>query len=223
MNGVFLMDNLDSIGKRVRHLRVKNKMTQEQLASSLEMSPANISSYERDKSIPPSDTLATIADILHTTTAYLLLKTDNPELENKNAIITQSNLVPLIGSICAGNGIIADELIEEYIMYPFPKKSIPDFALRVQGNSMVNAGIHDNDIVYLKKANWAEYNGQIVAVIVGGEEGSLKRMRWSQNSPYIQLTPENNDYETLEVLPSDIRVCGLYMGHFHIAEEGYNE
>ncbi|MCM3294250.1 helix-turn-helix domain-containing protein [Paenibacillus sp. MER 180] len=217
------MDNLDSIGKRVRHLRVKNKMTQEQLASSLEMSPANISSYERDKSIPPSDTLATIADILHTTTAYLLLKTDNPELENKNAIITQSNLVPLIGSICAGNGIIADELIEEYIMYPFPKKSIPDFALRVQGNSMVNAGIHDNDIVYLKKANWAEYNGQIVAVIVGGEEGSLKRMRWSQNSPYIQLTPENNDYETLEVLPSDIRVCGLYMGHFHIAEEGYNE
>ncbi|EJW17553.1 helix-turn-helix domain-containing protein [Paenibacillus alvei] len=217
------MDNLDSIGKRIRHLRVKNKMTQEQLASSLEMSPANISSYERDKSIPPSDTLSTIADILHTTTAYLLLKTDNPELENKKSIITQSNLIPLIGSICAGNGIIADELIEEYIMYPFHKKSIPDFALRVQGNSMMNAGIHHNDIVYLKKANWAEYNGQIVAVIVGGEEGSLKRMRWSQSSPYIHLEPENKDYETLEVLPSDIRVCGLYMGHFHIPEEGYNE
>lgn len=122
--------------------------------------------------------------------------------------------IPLIGSICAGDGIIANEEVEDYLSYPFPTQSQPDFALRVKGESMVNAGILNNDIVFFKKASWPEFNGQIVAVIVNGEEGTLKRMRWTENSSKFILSPENDLYQSKEVTPNEIVVCGVYAGHF---------
>lgn len=123
--------------------------------------------------------------------------------------------IPLIGTICAGDGIIAKEEIEDYISYPFPNQQTqPDFALRVKGDSMVNADILNNDIVFFRKANWPEYNGQIVAVIVNGEEGTLKRMKWSENSSKFILSPENDSYQSMEVTPNDFIICGIYAGHF---------
>jgi transcriptional regulator with XRE-family HTH domain len=61
-----------SIGSRIRELRVKRGYTQDQMAEQLGMNRANFSNYERDVTIPPSDTLLKIADILSTTTDYLL-------------------------------------------------------------------------------------------------------------------------------------------------------
>ncbi|MDM5278831.1 S24 family peptidase [Paenibacillus silvae] len=207
------------MGDRMKKLRTARGYTQNQMAEFLNMKPANVSSYERNRSIPPGDVLGKIADILQTSTDYLICRTDiNLPIDllvNRNTNYTPSeNLTPLIGTICAGNGLIADSNIEDYVIYPFPKKKAADFALKVKGDSMIGAGINDGDVVFLKKGNWAEYNGQIVAVVINGEDGSLKRMRWTEGSPYIQLIPENSDYETKEVLPNEIVVCGLYAGHF---------
>lgn len=208
-----MVEHLDTIGKRIRHMRNLRGLTQGQLADELSITPANISSYERDKSVPPSDVLGKIADILLTSADYLLLR------ENSYTTLYHAErTVPLVGAICAGNGFIAEERIEDYVSYPFPKKKQPDYALRVQGNSMIEAGINSGDIVFLRKEKWAEYNGQIVAVIINGEEGILKRMKWFEGSPYIRLEPENKDYEAIDVLPSDIIVCGVYAGHFRSDE-----
>ncbi len=85
---------------------------------------------------------------------------------------------------------------------------------------MINAGIEDGDVVYFRKAPWAENNGQIVAVIVNDqEEGMLKRIKWSEGSPAISLVPENDKYEIKEVYPNEITICGLYMGHFKTIDE----
>jgi repressor LexA len=143
-----------------------------------------------------------------------LLKKYSPKLGvylslNKNIVP-----IPLVGTICAGDGIIANEYIEEYIHYPFLNKRQPDYALKVKGNSMINAGIEDGDIVFLRKESWAEYNGQIVAVIINGEEGTLKRMNWSEGSNKFKLVPENSEYQSMEVTPNEFIVCGVYAGHF---------
>ncbi|MCY9708658.1 helix-turn-helix domain-containing protein [Paenibacillus alvei] len=122
--------------------------------------------------------------------------------------------IPLVGSICAGNGLIAKEEIEEFINFPFLNDQQIDYALKVKGDSMKNAGIEDGDIVFLRKASWAEFNGQIVAVIINGEEGSLKRISWSEGTPRFTLSPENEAYQSVEVSPNELIICGVYAGHF---------
>ncbi|MNC08739.1 LexA repressor [compost metagenome] len=80
---------------------------------------------------------------------------------------------------------------------------------------MSGAGIEDGDIVYLRKAPWAEYNGQIVAALINDQEdGVLKRIKWTEGSSSIFLVPENTDYQTKELFPNEIKISGLYMGHF---------
>ncbi|NUU76944.1 LexA family protein [Paenibacillus xylanilyticus] len=131
--------------------------------------------------------------------------------------MSSPNRIPLVGTICAGDGLLADQNIEEYIYYPFPNKRQPDFALRVKGDSMIGAGINNGDIVYMKKSSWAENNGQIVAALLNdSEEGVLKRMKWSEGVPAISLVPENENFDTITALPNEIKVCGVYMGHFNV-------
>lgn len=142
-----------------------------------------------------------------------LLSKFSPKLGEYLDLVKNIKPIPLVGAICAGEGLIASENIEEYINYPFFKKRQPDFALRVSGDSMINAGINDGDIVFFHKSNWAEFNGQIVAV-VNGEEGVLKRLKWSEGTPKLTLSPENDLYQSMEVMPNEIIVCGVYAGHF---------
>lgn len=138
----------------------------------------------------------------------------SPKLGQYFSMMKNIKPIPLVGSICAGNGMIPIDSIEEYINYPFVKSQQPDYALRVKGDSMIGAGIDDGDIVFLRKGSWAEFNGQIVAAIFNGEEGSLKRMKWSEGSPKITLTPENSSYQSVEVMPNEVTICGVYAGHF---------
>ncbi|MGX4583333.1 helix-turn-helix domain-containing protein [Paenibacillus chitinolyticus] len=142
------------------------------------------------------------------------LKKYSPKLGEYLSLIKSMKPIPLVGAICAGDGIIANEEIEEYLNFPSLSKPQPDYALKVKGDSMINAGIQDGDIVYLRKQNWAEFNGQIVAVIINGEEGTLKRMKWSEGSAKFQLCPENDVYQTKEVTPNEFIVCGVYAGHY---------
>lgn len=136
-------------------------------------------------------------------------------VENLLGIKKPSVTIPLVGTICAGDGLLAEQNIEEYIYYPFQTKRQPDFALRVKGDSMIGAGIEDGDIVYMRKAPWADYNGQIVAALINdNEEGTLKRIRWTVDSPRIRLEPENDEYDAIEVAPNQVTICGVYMGHF---------
>ncbi|MDG0056938.1 helix-turn-helix domain-containing protein [Paenibacillus sp. P2(2022)] len=143
-----------------------------------------------------------------------MLNRYSPKLGEYLKLKKNNKPIPLIGTICAGDGIIADQNVEEYINYPFMKHKQPDYALRVKGDSMVNAGIQDGDIVFMRREAWAEFNGQIVAVIVNGEEGVLKRMKWSEGSAKFNLVPENDSYQSMEVTPNEFIVCGVYVGHF---------
>lgn len=116
----------------------------------------------------------------------------------------QCSLLPLVGSIACGRPILAEENIEEYI--PFPASFLGRgeyFILRARGDSMINAGIDDGDLVIIRRQNTAEYN-QIVAALVE-DEATLKRFR--PKGGVIYLHPENPLYE--DIIPESCILQGV--------------
>jgi repressor LexA len=102
--------------------------------------------------------------------------------------------VPLLGTVTAGNPILAIESIEDYI--PAPVGSGKEhFALRVRGDSMINAAIENGDIVIVERTPVAE-NGDIVVALIE-DEATVKRF-YKENG-HFRLQPENPDYEPIIV------------------------
>jgi repressor LexA len=114
------------------------------------------------------------------------------ELLHEGAPMTRRRTVtvPLVGRVAAGTPILATENIEE--SFPLPEALVPRdtdcFALRVKGDSMINAGIHDNDIVVVRQQETAD-NGDIVVAMLGDEATVKTFYHAGENG--IRLQPEN--------------------------------
>jgi repressor LexA len=104
--------------------------------------------------------------------------------------------VPLVGRIAAGSPILAEQDIEEIL--PLPTSLVgndPVFMLRVQGDSMMLAGIFDGDLVVVRRQSDAR-DGEIVAALVDGEEATVKRLRREPGK--VVLLPDSPGYEPME-------------------------
>ena len=117
--------------------------------------------------------------------------------------------VPLLGKITAGNPIEAIEHPDEF--FPVPSYLIPKgkdvFTLNVHGESMINAGILDGDIVIVEKANTAR-NGQIVVAMTEENEVTLKT--FYKESDHIRLQPENDSMEPF--IFKNVKILGIAIG-----------
>ena len=123
-------------------------------------------------------------------------------------LVEEASGIPLVGSVAAGSPILAVENIEKTIPLN-PLTKVVDFFLRVQGDSMVEAGILDNDLVGIKKTNNAE-NGEIVVARID-EDVTLKR--FSKNKTSIKLIAENSAYEDIHVSEqTDFAIEGKAVG-----------
>lgn len=119
--------------------------------------------------------------------------------ENAPPITTQSGRhtrdVPLLGRIAAGTPILAAEHVEEVMTLPTELVGDgPVFLLEVKGDSMIEAGIHEGDLVAIHKQAEAR-DGEIVAVLVDGEEATVKRLE--RRSGKVFLHSENPAYEPM--------------------------
>ncbi len=113
-------------------------------------------------------------------------------------ISEQTVKIPLLGRVAAGQPIFADENIEEYISFVLPENEARYnryFALHVKGESMINAGIMNGDIIIVRKAEYAE-NGTIVVAGVG-DDATVKRF-YRENGRF-RLQPENSSMEPIIV------------------------
>lgn len=103
--------------------------------------------------------------------------------------------VPLVGRVTAGLPILAIENIEEYLTLPHDMLGKDDlFCLRVQGESMIDAGILDGDIIIVREQNNAE-NGEIVVAMIE-DEATVKTLNRKNGKTW--LMPENPDYEPID-------------------------
>ncbi|MYL33239.1 transcriptional repressor LexA [Pontibacillus yanchengensis] len=127
----------------------------------------------------------------------------------------EATYAPVIGKVTAGMPITAIENIEEYVPLPDTLAAADDeiFVLVVQGESMIEAGILDGDMVIVRKQQTAQ-NGDIVVAMTEDEEATVKR--FFKESNYIRLQPENATMDPIIVQNISIlgRVVGLYR-HIH--------
>lgn len=121
----------------------------------------------------------------------------------------EARYAPLIGKVTAGIPITAVENIEEYI--PVPSSSAhPDdqlFVLKIEGESMIDAGILHGDLVIVKQRNTAD-NGEIVVAMTEDDEATVKR--FYKEKDHIRLQPENRSMEPLTY--KHVTILGVVVG-----------
>ncbi len=128
------------------------------------------------------------------------------EFKDKNEDVIK---VPLLGKITAGNPIEAIERPNEYFSLPsfLVPKTANVFTLEVSGESMINKGIYDGDLVIVKKQNVA-HNGDIVVALTEDNEVTLKT--FYKEKDYIRLQPENDTMEPF--IFKNIKILGIAIG-----------
>ena len=121
--------------------------------------------------------------------------------------------IPIVGQVAAGNPITAQEHIEDYCQMP-PSFFSPhaDYFLRVRGDSMIDIGIFEGDLLAVHKTKDVQ-NGEIVVARID-DEVTVKRLRKTRSKHQIQLLPENQDYQPIEVdlRYQDFDIEGLSVG-----------
>ena len=129
----------------------------------------------------------------------------NRSLKLPNSPITS---VPVIGTVTAGQPITAIEDVMGYIGFEAPGIN-PDelFALKVRGESMINAGIFDGDVVIVRKSEYAE-NGDIVVAFIGHEEATIKR--FFKEEGHFRLQPENDTMKP--IILDNVEILGRVIG-----------
>ena len=143
-------------------------------------------------------TLEKLSDLLHL------------ELDQMRRLSEFAFEKPILGVVKAGYGLLAEENIEGYLPVSEDDYRKGDYFLRVTGNSMINARIHDRDLLYIQAADNVP-NGTIGVVLIENEEVSVKRIL--KNDQYLLLEAANPDVETkvytwkqVEQLP--VRIIG---------------
>ena len=173
-------------GERLYALRKERHLTMEDVAKACGVSRTTIKKWESDfiESMR-ADKLQALADILHTSINYILDGSDPNQAYRNIEPMPQFTRVPILGGIACGEPIMADQNLEGFAFVD--GRVHADFALRCEGDSMINAHIFDGDLVFIK-AQPEVQNGEIAAVGIG-EEATLKRVYVYNNR--IELRPEN--------------------------------
>jgi repressor LexA len=117
--------------------------------------------------------------------------------------------LPLVGQVAAGSPVVAEELVEDHVQVPEEAGGRKgEFILRIRGDSMVNAGILDGDLVVVSRQNTAR-DGEIVVALVGDQaEATVKR--FFHEGDRVRLQPENDSHEP--ILTDEVEVIGKVVG-----------
>ena len=209
------------IGERLKYARdeLRGRSLQD-VAEASGVARSTVQRYETAKiqniKLP---VVESFARVLNVNPAWLIGKSDDMEIPSTNFIDTslfpnifplpKTKKVPLLGTIACGEPILATENIESYV--DMDSDVHADFALRCQGDSMINARIMDGDIVFIRKQDMVD-NGEIAAVLMDDcseSQATLKRVYVSDDK--IRLCAENPNYQDMIFFENDmnkVRIIG---------------
>lgn len=189
-----------TVGEKIREARLKKGYTQTELAELLGYkSRSSINKIEVEGRDIPRSSVIKFAKALDVTPAYLMGWEDEPKPEQSlydrfdNLHPVKLKRFPLLGEIACGKPIYAEEDHESYVSADADIRA--DFCLKAKGDSMINADIHDGDVVFIRSQSMVE-NGEIAAVIIE-DEATLKRVYYDRENNRLQLIAENPKYAPL--------------------------
>lgn len=198
------------VGQRIKQRREELNMSAEELGIKIGKAKTTIYRYELGLiEKMPTSTLKDIATALYTTPAYLMgWEEEQPTKEQNFDIFQIKNIspiatkkVPMLGDIACGQPIFA---AEEHGYYVEVNTDInADFCLTARGDSMIGARIQDGDIVFCKSQSMVN-NGEIAVVIIG-EEATLKRVYYNQEQQKLILQAENPKYEPFVYIGEELQ------------------
>ena len=165
---------------KIKELRIKNGLSQEQLALQFDYQRQTVNRWEKKGAVPRNEVLKELANFFNVSIDELLgnnnqQKIDITKLSNYVGTISENKKIPIIGSVKCGPNGLAFEDIEGYI-------NIDDdltgeiFALRCKGDSMKFEDIKDGDIAIVRRQDDVEC-GELAVVVINGDEGTLKKVR----------------------------------------------
>lgn len=201
---------------KIRFYRKLRGISQEALADKLGYkSFTTIQKWEDGTSSPPIGTVKKVAEILGVTIEELTSDDNHssePDLTGvTNISFPASKPVPILGDICAGEGTWCEENFEGHFFIDSSVKA--DFCVRVRGDSMIDAGIFNGDLAFIKKT-YDYTNGKIYAVRINSDcDAVLKKVFWQDDT--IILNPCNADYEPIVTDAEGMTVIGECVGVFH--------
>lgn len=191
----------------LKYLRNKNGIEQLELANMLGLKSASaVSEWEKGIRIPNAGILSDLSNIFNVTIDNLM----NINLEKFS--IGYPNPIPLIGTIAAGTPILAEQNIEDY--FNIDSKIKADFALKIKGDSMIDAGIFPGDIVFIRQQGNLE-NGEIGAILI--EDSATLKKFYKENDTII-LQAENDLYKPIILTNGDVRILGKLVAVLNIRE-----
>lgn len=197
-----------NIGAYIKKLRTENNYSQEELGRLLGVQRAAVQKWECGtvKNLK-RETIKKLSEIFNVPPSSFI---DSDYMSYDNIIpLPKMNRIPLVGTIACGTPILATENLDGEVTVP--ENINADFALRCEGDSMIDARIMNGDIVYIRQQPTVE-NGEIAAVLIE-EDATLKRVYISNNT--ITLVACNSKYQpfvyTGEQL-NQIRILGKAVG-----------
>ena len=131
--------------------------------------------------------------------------------DNFQMVRTEMVSLPVIGTVAAGQPILAEENIESY--FPVPAEILPQgesFILKVKGDSMINVGIFSGDQIFVQSCNTARNGDTVVALV---DDSATVKTFYKENG-YIRLQPENDSMEPIIV--EDCQILGKVYGVFRL-------
>lgn len=217
------------IGDLVKEYRRKNNLTMQEFANMTRLSKGYISMLEKGRHpqnnraiVPSIETVKSIATAMNVSVDDILEMLDNNQLIDishkhselalpKNAILPSAKSIPIMGTICAGDGVVCeDDYSGNFII---DTNVTADYCLKVHGDSMQAANIYDGDLVFIKK-DYDIVSGRIYAVEnLNTHEASLKKVTFDNEN--IILIPCNPEYQAVVSDYREIRIAGECVGVFH--------
>lgn len=201
---------------KIRFYRKLRGISQEALADKLGYkSFTTIQKWEDGTSSPPIGTVKKVADILGVTIEELTSDEDissDPDLTGvTNISFPASRPIPILVDICAGEGIWCEENFEGHFFIDSSVKA--DFCVKVRGDSMIDAGIRDGDLAFIKRT-YDYKDGNIYAVRINSDcEAVLKKVFWQDDT--IVLNPCNAEYKPIVTDSEGVSVVGECIGVYH--------
>ncbi len=196
--------------ERIKQRRIELEMTQEELAKLTGYtSRTSIAKIENGSVDLPFNKIHIFAKALRIDDIELLGYKD--EKLPDNLIMPSAKSLPIIGVICAGDGVYCQDDYQGRFVIDIQVDA--DFCLKVRGNSMEGAQIYDGDIAFIKKDDYFN-DGDIYAVErLDLNEASLKKVYINDNS--VMLIPCNSEYSPIATTLDQIRIIGRCVGVYH--------
>lgn len=210
---------MDIRTKRLRNVFEKSGLTQTEVCEKTGINKGALSSYLSGRYFPKQKTIDKLSKVFNVSINYLMgfepehsQKGDSSDLTGvTNISFPASKPVPILGDICAGEGTWCEENFEGHFFIDSSVKA--DFCVRVRGDSMIDAGIFNGDLAFIKKT-YDYTNGKIYAVRINSDcEAVLKKVFWQDDT--IILNPCNADYEPIVTDAEGMTVIGECVGVFH--------